>query len=438
MLKKSFHRRDLLKGGLLAGTAVVAKPSLGWEAGLPDVASITPYPAPPEAAVLRSKEYGQRRIRKFQEAVRKGGLDALIISNRSIDYVGYVSNYHPSSMQPAVAFIPAEGKPLLFMQMYSSAHVLFARQSIWMEDWVDVPRDPVSESSSVNFYKAVVSTLKDRNLTRGRVGLAGGEVDWMLSDYFRTQLPELRVEDANPLLWSLVIVKDEVELALMWYTARISDEVAVPLIKKMLVPGTLDKDIFTEVLYAMMKAGADRSNLILGAAPYSAGIWATPAQNRRIQEGDIVLCEPIVNFRNYQTERMFTFAVGKNVSESQKRGAQVIHESFQIALEEMKPGRELRPIYEKCNNHVKSKGYPEGITVLIGHFIGMNNHEGPRITSEGTKGLILQPGTVLSWHPNVVVRGESGVRTISSSCLLITKTGVEMMSKLPMEPIVYI
>ena len=105
--------------------------------------------------------------------------------------------------------------------------------------------------------------MKDKKLTRGRVGFAGGELDWVLPDYFRTQLPGLRMEDGNPVLWSIVEVKDDVELALMRYTAQVSDVVAVPLITKLLVPGTLDKEIFNEVLYAMMKAGATSAlNLI--------------------------------------------------------------------------------------------------------------------------------------------------------------------------------
>jgi hypothetical protein len=36
------------------------------------------------------------------------------------------------------------------------------------------------------------------------------------------------------------------------------------------------------------------------------------------------------------------------------------------------------------------------------------------------------------------VLGDSGVRTISSSSLLITGNGVEMLSRLPMEPMVYV
>jgi Xaa-Pro aminopeptidase len=424
---------------MCAGVAALANPVPGWAtAGQPR--EIPTFPKPPEAAVLNSKEYGEKQVRKFQDGVKTAGLDALIISNRCLDYVGYASNYRPSSMQPGVIFIPAEGNPVLFVQMYSSAHARFAKKTLWVDDVIDVPKDPVSETNSENFYKALVNTLKDRKLTRGRVGLSGGEVDWMLPPYIKSALPDLHIEDSNPLLWSQIYVKDETEIALMRYTARISDEVAIPLIKQMLIPGTLDKAIFTEVLYEMMKAGADASMLILGAAPYSAGIWATEAQNRPITKGDIVLCEPIVVANGFQTERMFTFAVGKpeSIPESQKRGAQVVYESFQIVLEEMKPGKELKAVYEKANDHIKSKGYAEGSTVLIGHFIGRNNHEGPRITSEGTAGIILQPGMVISWHPNVVVPGEGGVRTISSSTLLITDKGVEMMSKLPMEPMVYV
>lgn len=432
-------RRDLLRAGVCAGATAISAPVFS-HSNRGQASEVQKLAPPPQAAVLISKEYGQKQVQKFQDAVRKSGLDALIISNRCLNYTGYASNYSPSSMQPGVVFIPGEGAPRLFVQMYSSAHARFAKKTLWIDDVIDVAKDPVSETATENFYKEVVSTLKDRKLTKGKIGLAGGEIDWMLPSYFKSALPDLRVENADPLLWSQIYVKDENEIALIKYTAKVSDEVAFPLIKKMLVPGTLDTDIFTEVLYAMMKGGANSSMLILGAAPYSAGIWATEAQNRPITKGDIVLCEPIITYAGYQSERMFTFAVGKpeEIPESQKRGAQVIYESFQMVLEEMKPGRELKEVYEKVNNHIKEKGYSEGSTVLIGHFIGRNNHEGPRITSEGTKGLILRPNMVISWHPNVVVPGEGGVRTICSSTLLITETGVEMLSKLPMDPIVYV
>jgi Xaa-Pro dipeptidase len=433
MSGRSFSRREVIKTGLAAGIgAAASREAVAAESGSRRL------PAPPEAATLNSKAYGQKRIAHVQAALKKAGYDALVVSNRALDYVSYVSNYHPSAMQSGVAFVPAEGAPTLFIQMYSSAHARVAKKTIWIDDVVDVPKDPMSESSSLNFYKEVLARIRDRKLAAGRIGLAGGEVDWLLVPYLQRELPRATVEDANGFLYSLAIVKDPVEVGLMRHAQRLIDEVAFPVYQRSLKPGALDADVYADVLDAMLRAGADASStrLILGAAPFDSGTWASGVIDRRIEPNDIVLTEPIPRVRSYQNERMFTFAVGRNVPESQKRGAQVVHESFMVTLDELKPGREMRQAYEKCNNYIKSKGYAEGATVLIGHWIGVDNHQGWRITPEGTKGLILQPGMVLSWHPNIVVPG--ALRTCSSAPLLITDTGVENMSKVPMEPMHYV
>ncbi|MBI2221468.1 MAG: aminopeptidase P family N-terminal domain-containing protein, partial [Acidobacteria bacterium] len=230
MRSTSTARRRFLKGGVVAGAAALAGwPPEAWgrsgaAAGL--AGSDGKYPLPPELNVLNSKAYGRRRIRKFQDAVRKAGLDALIISNRALQYVGYVTNYHPSSMQPGVVLVPAEGAPILFVQMYSSAHARVARRTMWVDEVVDVKKDPVSESSVLNFYSELTRALTDRKLTRGRLGVAGGEWDWFLPAYFRERLPDAKTEDANRLLWSRVATRDEVELAILKWTSRLSDEVA--------------------------------------------------------------------------------------------------------------------------------------------------------------------------------------------------------------------
>ncbi len=443
MTQRAVDRREVMKAALAMGIGASVGCSAGTPAGSTAAAGAAPprqarFAAPPEAATLNSKEYGQQRIGKVQAALKKAGYDALVVSNRALDYLSYVSNYHPSAMQSGVAFIPAEGAPTLFIQMYSSAHARVAKKTIWLDDVVDVPKDPMSESSSENFYKAVVERINERKLGAGKIGLAGGEVDWLLAPFLQKQLPRARFEDANGFLFSLAIVKDPVELGLMRHSQRMIDEVAFPVYQSSLRPGALDADVYADVLDAMLRAGADASStrLILGAAPYDSGTWASGVVDRQIQAGDIILTEPIPRVRSYQVERMFTFAVGRNVPETQKRGAQVVHESFELTMNELKPGVEMLGVYEKCNNYIKSKGYEEGSTVLIGHWIGVGNHEGWRISPEGTKGLMLQPGMVLSWHPNIVVPGQ--LRTCSSACILITEQGAENMSKVPMEPMHYV
>jgi Xaa-Pro aminopeptidase len=235
----------------------------------------------------------------------------------------------------------------------------------------------------------------------------------------------------------LLIVKDEVEIALLRHSQRIIDEVSFPQYFESARVGALDADVQAELIYAMLAAGADTAMTYQSfrSDTYGSGTWSLPIQHRRIQKGDIILTEPVPFVSRYNTEKMLTFAVGKDVPESQRRGAEIVHECLLLALDEMKPGRPLRPIFDKCEQHLQKKGYA-GSTVLIGHWIGMANHEGPRFTPEGMEDIILEPGMVMAWHPNLVVPGE--VRTCSSATPLITESGVENMCKLPAEPMYYL
>ena len=132
---------------------------------------------------------------------------------------------------------------------------------------------------------------------------------------------------------------------------------------------------------------------------------------------------------------MYTFALGRDIPESQKRGSQVIYEAYQLLMGELKVGQALTPIVEKVEAFIRSHGY-EGSTVPVGHWIGTQNHEGPRFTVEGTRGWVLQENMVMSWHPNIVVPGQ--VRTTCSTCVLITKNGAEDLSSIKMEPVYYL
>ena len=434
--RSGLGRRDFLKACMIPGLVGLTTPTTAWGSTRNAYLESMLSARPEVESKINAREYGQKRIRRIQEAIRKNGFDAFVISSFHKDYTGYVVNYHPSPtlMAPGVALVPAEGSPTIWVRTYW-AHEKRVREALWIEDFHNLPGDEISENDFSQCYEACVEKIKSLKLTRGRVGLVGDEIDWLLRYYFQDRLPSLRVENANPILDALRIIKDEEELGLLRRAQQILDEVAYPRLQELLVPGARDYDIYAEVVGSMVKSGADSmSLLILGIGPPNLGAWTYPPHGRRIEKGDTILIEPIPFVGHYNVEKMFTFAVGNDMPETQKRAAQVIYDSFLIALDSMKPGVEFRPVLEKCTRFIKSKGY-EGTTVLIGHWIGMENHEGPRITPKGTRGLILQPGMAISWHPNLVI---PGARTCCSACLLITDKGVESMSKVPMQPMYYV
>jgi Xaa-Pro dipeptidase len=310
------------------------------------------------------------------------------------------------------------------------------RQIVWIDDLVDVPKDEVSVSSDVGLFRECAARLKALGLSRGRIGVAGGEVDWLVPLWLRDQFSEARIEDAAAVLDGLVVYKDEVELTLIRHAQRLIDEVAYPAYRKHLAVGAWDTTVFAGVVQSLLSAGADPYSMVLfDAGPSGSGTWAAGVRQRKIEVGDIVLSEPMPAVAGYQAERMFTFALGERISESQKRGSKVVHDAYQMSVEEFRPGREIAPLIEKTAAFLQSKGY-DGPTVPLGHWIGSQNHEGPRFTREGVGDRRLEPGMVFSWHPNLAVPGE--VRTCCSSCFVVTEKSVEPLSRLPVRPLEYV
>jgi Xaa-Pro aminopeptidase len=453
MRDSDLNRRELLKlAALAAGGAVSLHPdgfgqnqspsakgsgSQDWVGRGKDkdngAASLHP---PAEVATLYSKEYGRHRIQKIQAAIRQADLDALIVTNRCLDYIGYVSNFHPYPLEPGMALVLADGPSTLFVNTYSSAHTRALIPLVRTDELVDVPRDSVSEGSNQNLVNACIQRLQDRKLQRGRVGLAGDEIDWLLPFYFRDRLPDLKVEDANRTLTQVIVVKDEVELALIRFAQRLIDEVAYPSFRRELHPGAMDQLVYARVLAGMIEWGANPATVLLfDAGPAGSGTWASGIRGRKLEKSDIILSEPTPNIAGYQSEKMYTFALGREIPESQKRGSEVIYEAYQLLMSELKVGRELTPIVQSVEAFIRDHGY-EGSTVPVGHWIGTQNHEGPRFTVEGTRGWLLQKDMVMSWHPNLVVPGK--VRTTCSTCVVLTDKGAQDLSTVKMEPIYYL
>lgn len=432
MVFSKFQRRDVLKTGamLAAGLVVPKKTLFSADEGH------NSWSFPPEVATIYSKDYGRKRIKKVQAALKKAGLEGLVVTNRGLDYIGYVSNFHPFPLEPGLALIPAEGPTTLFVNTYSSAHTRALKPLVWCDQLVDVPRDHISEGSNRNLIDWSIRSLLELKLDKSKIGLAGDEVDWILPYYFRQKLPSARFEDANRTLTEVIAIKDEVEIALIRFAQRYIDEIAYPTFTRNLKPGALDYDVFTKVLAAMLERGSSPGTVLLwDAGPAGAGTWASSTRGRTLEKSDIVLSEPTPSIAGYQSEKMYTFALGRDVPESQKKGAHVVFEAFELLMEDLKPGRKLSTIVEKVNSYFRSKGY-EGATVPVGHWIGTQNHEGPRFTAEGTRDWVLQTNMVMSWHPNLVIPGK--VRTTCSTCVLITDKGAQDLSSVKMEPIYYL
>jgi Xaa-Pro aminopeptidase len=86
----------------------------------------------------------------------------------------------------------------------------------------------------------------------------------------------------------------------------------------------------------------------------------------------------------------------------------VVKESQQIALDSAKSGLKARDLDSIARRRIKAAGYGKFFPHSLGHGLGLEVHEVPRISAMSTD--ILQAGNVVTIEPGVYVPKVGGVR----------------------------
>ena len=173
----------------------------------------------------------------------------------------------------------------------------------------------------------------------------------------------------------------------------------------------------------MLRSGADEdTQVLMGIGPNANTMLMEALNGRRLKRGDVLVYETLPYYRLYNTEVAATYSLGKP-SDAQKNAAEACAAAYAAGLAEIKPGAHSAKVVDSSLKAFREYGW-KSYTHTPGHFVGLDNYEGPPLRDPE---LLLQPGMVLSFHPNVVSAGK--VKETISGMLLVTDTGVESISK---------
>jgi len=224
-------------------------------------------------------------------------------------------------------------------------------------------------------------------------------------------------------------IKDSSEIESLRRAADLGSK-GFDFVCSLLKVGVSEQEIARELKIFWLKAGADK----LSFEPHIAfGEGASQPHYhpgaRRLKEGDCVLIDIGVVWEHYHSDMTRVVAFG-NPSEEMQKIYEVVYAAYCEAVALCKPGEKILTIDQAARGWIDKKGYGKYFTHSLGHGVGLEIHELPRVSSLASfDNYSLQEGMVLTIEPGIYLPGIGGVRL--EDTLVITTTGCENLTKRP-------
>lgn len=222
------------------------------------------------------------------------------------------------------------------------------------------------------------------------------------------------------------MIKEKEEIIKIKKASQITTEALKEVIEE-IKPGIRELDIATELSYTMRKKGAlkEAFDIIVVSGERSSLVHGKPSE-KKIAEGELIIIDVGANYQNYNSDITRTIVSGKE-NEKQKEMFSIVLEAQEKALEFLKPGVKCKEVDSIARNLIEKKGYGKYFGHNLGHGVGLDIHELPRVSfSDET---VLLPGMVITIEPGIYLPEVGGVRIEDS--VLITEEGYETLTWFP-------
>jgi Xaa-Pro aminopeptidase len=233
---------------------------------------------------------------------------------------------------------------------------------------------------------------------------------------------------AGGIVEQLRAVKDAAEIAKIRGAARLADAALEEVLEAGLV-GRTEREIAMEIEFAMRRRGADASAFspIVAAGPHGALPHAVPREVP-IPAGTLVVIDWGAQLDGYASDCTRTFATGE-LDPRDRAVYDVVLHAQEEALAAVRPGPTGREVDAVARAIIDDAGHAEHFGHGLGHGVGLEVHEAPRLSKQGTD--VLAAGNIVTVEPGVYVPGAIGVRI--EDLVAITPEGHEVLSGLPKE-----
>jgi Xaa-Pro aminopeptidase len=352
------------------------------------------------------------RADRTVDLLPQAGIDLLLVSN--VVNVRYLTGYTGSN---GIALVGPDTRTFITDFRY----VEQAAEQV--DSAFDRRRAPLE------LLDAVEEALPDGGL---RLGFEDAHVSVRQHARLRKLLPgRVELVGVDGLVEGLRAVKDSDELERIRGAASIADIAFERLIGGGLV-GRSERQLALELEQEMRLLGAQRPSFdsIVAAGPHGALPHATP-RDVEIARGQLVVFDWGAELDGYCSDCTRTVAAG-DLGDEAEAVYRLVLEAQLAGVEAIGAGVAARAVDGVARAVIEAGGHGERFGHGLGHGVGLEVHEGPRVSQRSE--AELRTGNVVTVEPGVYVPGEFGVRI--EDLVVVTHGGCEILTTIGKDLIV--
>lgn len=347
------------------------------------------------------------RAERLTDAIEAADIDVLLVTD--LVNVGYLTGYSGSN---GIAVIGPRTRTFVtdfryVEQAAEEVHPSFERLR-----------------ASLDLLDSLTETLPDGTL---RLGFEEAHMSVRQHRRLRELLPE-RVElvGTAEIVEGLRAVKEPEEIERIRAATVLADAAFERLIRDGLV-GRTERELAMALEYDMRERGAQRPSFetIVAAGPHGALPHAQPREVP-IKAGQLVVIDWGAELDGYCSDCTRTVATGDPGSEA-REVYELVLEAQLAALAAVRADEGGRAVDGVARAIITEAGHGEHFGHGLGHGVGREVHEGPRLSQRSEDEL--RAGNIVTVEPGVYLPGQFGVRI--EDLVAVTDDGCEILTSVP-------
>lgn len=243
--------------------------------------------------------------------------------------------------------------------------------------------------------------------------------------------PKVNWQPVGDLLKQNRAVKAAEEIETMQRAQAITDRVFEEILS-LIRPGVTEREIAAEIIYRHMRGGADRMSFdpIVASGSNGAKPHARPS-DKVVQHGELLVIDMGCFVDGYASDMTRTVAVGEPNPQA-REVYEVVLEAQQAAVAAAKAGMSSKALDKVARDIIEKGGYGEQFSHGLGHGVGLQVHEWPRVSYHTDDAL--PENAVVTIEPGVYIEGAVGVRI--EDMIVLQEEGNKVLTGSPKELVV--